>query len=367
VNAVYALEGKEVRASATASRELRVKKSNNLVRQWNEPSIRPNGQGFDVTVVFYEEYEQDGVITKTLTDKMGRGFNPEHTDDLTVSAFANPETTSNGATGGNRGTYSSTTRVGNGSRNNVRSYWYDETKTISYNGQSVTFRGSATFDEVSSTVGSPSVQGKNNVYPFTNKAQMVYTVRCDNKSESETITDEVKWNIIVPIPDNVPDLVPGTIRSAAITCVPANGDNASNYADGDHKRNAIKTLCIVTDEGAVPVPFAPWNNENVVVPTESEIKSGNFVSGNYTSDYNSGWYNQSAKKWVPAIAKDNSWGISYSIPTQTNIRSIRNETLKMWEWRNGNYSVFVDGYTFDVDANGVLTVRYKGEVVLQCK
>ena len=365
VEGISTLYDKSITLSATANTQLKVKKSNNLVRQWNEPSIRPNGQGFDLTVVFYEEYEQDGVITKTLTDKMGRGFDPQHTDDLTVSAFANPETTSNGATGGTRGTYSSTTRVGNGSRNNVRSYWYDDVKTISYNGQSVTFRGSATFDEVSSTVGSPSVQGKNNVRPFTNKAKMVYTVRCDNKSESETITNEVKWNIIVPIPDNVPDLVPGKIKSAAITCVPANGDNASNYADGSNKRNAIKTICIVTDEGAVAVPFAAWNNDNVVVPTNNEITNGNFVSGNYSTAYNSGYYKSG--KWVPAIAKDNSWGISYSIPSQENIRSIRNETLKQWNWRDGNYSVFVDGYTFDVDANGVLTVRYKGEVVLQCK
>ena len=168
-----------------------------------------------------------------------------------------------------------------------------------------------------------------------------------------------------PVSFDVPDLVPGNIKAAAITCVPANGTSSADYADGSSKRNAIKTLCIVTDAGAVAVPFAAWNNANLVVPTNNEIANGNFVNGNYSTAYNSGYYQSG--KWVPAIAKDNSWGISYSIPTQENIRSIRNETLKQWNWRDGNYSVFVDGYTFDVDANGVLTVKYHGEVVLQCK
>ena len=362
VNGTFSALNQTVELTATDNRQLRVKKAtDDVIRHWGEGTSTPNGDGFDLTARFYEERKLSGVqLLKTMTGRMEGSFKARSASDV-YADNANFQTTSNGKSGSTSGTYSSTASNGAKSQNNIYDFSYDDVKVLSYNGDEVRFSGSASFAEVSSTIGNGSVNGNYTVYPYTNKAQMVYTV--DGKSV--TLTDQVKWNILVARPIDVPDLVPGKIKSAAITCVPANGDNASNYADGSNKRNAIKTLCIVTDEGAEAVAFAAWNNENVVVPTNNEIKSGNFVSGNYSTAYNSGYYQSG--KWVPAIAKDNSWGISYSIPTQENIRSIRNETLKQWNWRNGNYSVFVDGYTFDVDANGVLTVRYKGEVVLQCK
>lgn len=362
VNGTFSALNQTVELTATDNRQLRVKKAtDDVIRHWGEGTSTPNGDGFDLTARFYEERKLSGVqLLKTMTGRMEGSFKARSASDV-YADNANFQTTSNGKNGSTSGTYSSTASNGAKSQNNIYDFSYDDVKVLSYNGDEVRFTGSASFAEVSSTIGNGSVNGNYTVYPYTNKAQMVYTV--DGKSV--TLTDQVKWNILVARPIDVPDLVPGKIKAANITVVPANGDNASNYADGSNKRNAIKTLCIVTDEGAEAVAFAAWNNENVVVPTNNEIKSGNFVSGNYSTAYNSGYYQSG--KWVPAIAKDNSWGISYSIPTQENIRSIRNETLKQWNWRNGNYSVFVDGYTFDVDANGVLTVRYKGEVVLQCK
>ena len=331
-------------------------------------TVTPNGNGFDIkgqkfeTMTLTGEKEVSQISGNVKFSVVGKNGSVKTVQNV------NYQTSGNGWSG------TGTTTYRDNADNGVSADGFQNEYEVSADGRlTLTLKGkngqdvSKTFDPLLTlTEGGQNITtaGSTNNYTsynYTNKVNAVYALEGKEVRASATASRELR----VEKPVNVPDLVPGNIKAANITVVPANGDNASNYADGSNKRNAIKTICIVTDAGAVAVPFAAWNNDNVVVPTNNEIKSGNFVSGNYSTAYNSGYYQSG--KWVPAIAKDNSWGISYSIPTQENIRSIRNETLKQWNWRNGNYSVFVDGYTFDVDANGVLTVRYKGEVVLQCK
>jgi hypothetical protein len=78
--------------------------------------------------------------------------------------------------------------------------------------------------------------------------------------------------------------------------------------------------------------------------------------------------------WLPAIAADEAWGISYSVMSETKdgassattVRSILNQTLKKWNWENisdNSYSTVLNGYTCSVE-NGVLKVQF-GENTLE--
>lgn len=152
----------------------------------------------------------------------------------------------------------------------------------------------------------------------------------------------------------------GKIIGAGISAVPADQENGQ-YAQ--------KCLTIRTDKGAVAVVFAMASE----APEVSSILSGYFVKGNFGAEYNSGYFTTTANrgtyavgKWAPAIAKDLSDRIAY-YKDNTCVRNVRNTSLTIWNWRNGNLSTVVDGYDFSVDSNNVLTVTYNGEVVLQLR
>lgn len=152
----------------------------------------------------------------------------------------------------------------------------------------------------------------------------------------------------------------GEIIGAGISAVPA------DQANGEY---AQKCLTIRTSKGAVAVVFSM----DAKAPEVSSILNGYFVKGNFGVEYNSGYFTTNANRgtyavgrWAPAIAKDLTDRIAY-YKDNTCVRNVRNTSLTIWNWRNGNLSTVVDGYDFSVDSNNVLTVTYNGEVVLQLR
>ena len=152
----------------------------------------------------------------------------------------------------------------------------------------------------------------------------------------------------------------GEIIGAGISAVPADQVNGQ-YAQ--------KCLTIRTSKGAVAIVFNMANE----APEVSSILSGYFVKGNFGAEYNSGYFTTTANrgtysvgKWAPAIAKDLTDRIAY-YKDNTCVRNVRNTSLVIWNWREGNLSTVVDGYDFSVDSNSVLTVTYNGKVVLELR
>ena len=105
------------------------------------------------------------------------------------------------------------------------------------------------------------------------------------------------------------------------------------------------------------------------MPSVSNVLSGNFVEGNFNAAFNSGYWRNGA--WQPGIAEDWSdrlvWKNQDSEDLSAVVRNLRHSTLSMWDWRDGNFSTVVNGYTFTVTNDGLLTVTYNGEVVLQLR
>ena len=152
----------------------------------------------------------------------------------------------------------------------------------------------------------------------------------------------------------------GSIVGAGISAVPA------DQVSGQY---AQKCLTVRTSKGAVAVTFSMED----AAPEVSSILNGYFVKGNFGAEYNSGYFTTTANrgtyavgKWAPAIAKDLSDRIAY-YKDNTCVRNVRNTSLTIWNWRNGNLSTVVDGYTFSVDSNSMLTITYNGKVVLQLR
>ncbi len=152
----------------------------------------------------------------------------------------------------------------------------------------------------------------------------------------------------------------GSIIGAGISAVPA------DQVSGQY---AQKCLTIRTDKGAVAVVFSMED----AAPEVSSILNGYFVKGNFGVEYNSGYFTTNANRgtyavgrWAPAIAKDLTDRIAY-YKDNTCVRNVRNTSLTIWNWRNGNLSTVVDGYDFSVDSNSMLTVTYNGKVVLQLR
>lgn len=152
----------------------------------------------------------------------------------------------------------------------------------------------------------------------------------------------------------------GSIIGAGISAVPADQENGQ-YAQ--------KCITIRTSKGAVAVVFSMED----AAPEVSSVLNGYFVKGNFGAEYNSGYFTTNANRgtyavgrWAPAIAKDLSDRIAY-YKDNTCVRNVRNTSLVIWNWREGNLSTVVDGYTFSVDSNSVLTITYNGKVVMQLR
>lgn len=147
------------------------------------------------------------------------------------------------------------------------------------------------------------------------------------------------------------------------TCVPAHMDEDGIIRDGKGTQEAMKCFCLITENGCKVVVF----DKDKVFPTLDEITSAPLIEGDMTA-YNSAYYDQDVAMWLPAIAADEAWGISYSVlsvtkdgvPSTEVVRSILNQTLKKWNWENKSdesYSTVLNGYTCSVE-NGVLKVQF---------
>lgn len=212
---------------------------------------------------------------------------------------------------------------------------------------------------VSSTPTREVVNGTEyDVYDYINNINTVYTVTGD--SYEATAKAEAKIAIL-------PRVLPeewGKILGAGISAVPADDEAVGDYAK--------KCLVIRTENGAVAVTFAMSES----TPELESILAGYFVEGNFGEEYNSGYFTTSANhgsyavgKWAPAIAQYHSdeYPILYYSDVDTPVRSLSKYILAMWNWRGGNFSHVVDGYTFSVSESGVLTITYNGETVMQLR
>lgn len=195
------------------------------------------------------------------------------------------------------------------------------------------------------------------VYDYVNNVNTVYAISGD--SYEATAKAEAK---IAILPKSLPEIW-GKILGAAISAVPADDENPGDYAK--------KCLIIRTENGAVAVPFSM----NDTTPELESILAGYFVEGNFGEEYNSGYFTTTVNhgsyavgKWAPAVAeyRSDEYPIIYS-NNGTVVRSLSKYILAMWNWRGGNFSHVVDGYTFSVSESGVLTITYNGGVVMQLR
>lgn len=259
--------------------------------------------------------------------------------------------------------YSSTANNGVDMFQNLYSYdlqkavYSDEYYTLSfdYADWNISEAGSS----VSSTPTSQNINGTvYDVYDYVNNVNTVYSVTGDSYNASAK--SEAK---IAILPKSLPENW-GKILGAAISAVPADDEAVGDYAK--------KCLVIRMENGAVAVPFSMDNT----TPELESILSGYFVEGNFGEEYNSGYFTTSANhgsyavgKWAPAIAKyySDEYPILYYSDVNTPARSLSKYILAMWNWRGGNFSHVVDGYTFSVSESGVLTINYNGQVVMQLR
>ena len=259
--------------------------------------------------------------------------------------------------------YTSTANNGVDAFQNLYSYDYqkavysDEYYTLSfdYADWNISEAGSS----VSTTPTRETINGTvYDVYDYVNNVNTVYAISGDSYKASAK--SEAKIAIL-------PKLIPenwGKILGAGISAVPADDENPGDYAK--------KCLVIRTENGAVAVPFSM----DATTPEVNNILAGYFVEGNFGEEYNSGYFTTSANhgsyavgKWAPAIAQYHSdeYPILYYSDVNTPVRSLSKYILAMWNWRGGNFSHVVDGYTFSVSESGVLTITYNGETVMQLR
>ena len=137
----------------------------------------------------------------------------------------------------------------------------------------------------------------------------------------------------------------GRIVGVGVSAVPADD------VDGSYAKKCMVIRC---EHGAVAISF----NMEEIMPDEGAVTSAYFVEGNFSAEYNGGVY--ISGKWEPAISKDMSDRIAYFVE-DTCLRNIRNTTLARWDWRDGNWSTVIDGYTFDMDGDTLL-ISYNGEL-----
>ena len=195
------------------------------------------------------------------------------------------------------------------------------------------------------------------VYDYVNNINTVYALPDDSYTSSAM--SKAKIAVEQPAPSIVEDSW-GKIIGAGISAVPA---------DDERGAFAKKALCIRTEKGAVSIVFDMAS----IVPSTDMIQNGYFVEGDFSADYNSAFFTTSknkgdyvVSKWVPAIAKDENQALAYYFGN-TLKASVLRTTAKMWNWRNGNISTVVDGYSFSVSADGTLTVKYEGKVAMRIK
>ena len=156
------------------------------------------------------------------------------------------------------------------------------------------------------------------------------------------------------------------IKYAGISYVPALSDGQGGWIDRGGSEYPVRCLCLVRKDGAAKaIPFALYNDNVNLAPTDEQVEAASWVAGNYTAAYNSGYYSNGS--WVPAVAAGYSadLGLTWDIPQYTAIRYVRGSALSSWD------AVKVDGqytnnnlpaYTVTVK-NGTCYIYYNNNLV----
>lgn len=165
--------------------------------------------------------------------------------------------------------------------------------------------------------------------------------------------------------------------AAGMSYVPGHEDSSqpSGYAGGNGTQTAVKCLCLIRSDGAAKaIPFALYNqnDEAHLAPSDAQIAAAEWVSGNYPSNYNSGYYNTYSSSvgplnvWIPALAVDQSNGLRWDIPQVQSIMFVRNESAYMWGWpitSGSSYSSQISpDYSVTV-TDKVCRIYYQGNLV----
>lgn len=131
--------------------------------------------------------------------------------------------------------------------------------------------------------------------------------------------------------------------------------------NGKGKMFEFKALTVCSKEYGFAVVF----DKEQTFPTMEQILSATIVKGDFAG-YNSAYDPKENGVWLPAVAKDESFGIEYTANNK-KVRSILNKTLDKWGWTNkdkdGNYSTVVDGYSYSVE-DGKMSIRFGNEVLI---
>jgi len=157
--------------------------------------------------------------------------------------------------------------------------------------------------------------------------------------------------------------------AAAITYTPGISDGQGGFVrvNNNTTQYPIRCLCLIRSDGyAAAIPFAMWNDSVNLAPTDAQIANANWVQGDYPLTYNGGTATAlNSSVFIPAYAYDNSYGISYDVPGQTDWDSLSNTLLNTWSWPisvDGHYSCLATDYTVTL-SNGVCKIYYQGNLV----
>ncbi len=381
INTNYVISGGNYKASASAAAKIAIVKPidkiiNKSYRDVKREIVNATTERLSFTEV--EKWSESGEKSRTITRNLTRHLSEPalqwvYTVNNSYSTKSNgssqlsesPSKDGNWTITTRSMRYSSTATNGANPFQNVYSYDFQKAVYVDPDGYyTVTFDyANWTFTEAGSTVSSQASETTQNgvtylVYDYQNKVSTNYVISGGNYKASASAAAKIA--IVKPIDKIIPDDW-GKIIGMGVSAVPA------DQVRGEY---AQKCFTLRTEKGAVAV-IADINSK---APTVNDVLSGYFCKGNFGPEYNSGYYTSNSNrgsyavnKWAPAIAKDLTDRIGYYRDRNTGARNIRFTTLKMWNWRNGNYSTKVDGYTFAVSDDGTLTVTYKGEVVLQLR
>lgn len=156
------------------------------------------------------------------------------------------------------------------------------------------------------------------------------------------------------------------IKYAGMSYVPAHADGTqpTGWADGDGAQSAVRCLTLVLKNGAAKaIPFALYNDNIHLAPTDAQIEGASWIEGDYTGSYNSGTFQNNV--WTPAVASSHSSGIAWT-PATGGTRFVRNESLYMWGWPITSGDLYSNAISPDYSVsvvNGVCYMYYQGTLV----
>jgi hypothetical protein len=328
----------------------------------------PSIEGDKVVVRTYNDVDGDRTLVdeeyhslySTLKAQAGSDVYAENYSFTTTYNGKRNVTTTNGVDGNftyvrENGQVYSTMSNGSVKEDNIADYSFDKTIVYKNGNDTFTFNGSSVLSENTDPITAAGKKGSYDAYAYSTTFNMAYSV--DNISIANNV-DAVKRNILVI---NAINIDKGKIKSIDITAVPGHSIGDERFADGSDRQDALKNFAIHTETGVYNVQFVM----SEIIPSENQLKNlGTFTSGNY-DEYNSACDRGKNGVWVPAKTEDASDALRWRLE-DGKARSVRLESLQQWNWRNGDYSTVVTGYTYTVN-NGVLTLKYNGNVVLIVK